>query len=277
MSNRSLACALLVLLAGCDVPRVGEFGDACTNGQDDDNDGLIDCADPDCLGAEACREGGMIKVAPHPDAGSSAPDAGEPPFDAGADAGNGHRDAGLDSGVVSRPDASSIAIDEDGGAAMCNPPCAADEACVADATSVHCQPVAAKQAGMYRLRVVSARVPDVGLVGCNDNSCLGFVCVGHCMVDPYVRVVLVRGSVETDITRTSAVIDADMPIFSEAAVAITLMTGDVLRFEAWEANNFPETGGRPIFQCKPDLTQISGQLSCMDWIFPGGAITAELL
>ena len=29
----------------------------CSNGQDDDNDGLIDCADPGCAGTDVCSSG----------------------------------------------------------------------------------------------------------------------------------------------------------------------------------------------------------------------------
>jgi hypothetical protein len=276
MSNRSIACTLLVLLAGCAVQRVGEFGDACTNGKDDDGDHLIDCNDPDCLGVEACRpEGGMVKMMPRADAGAVAPDAGHPAFDAGAAPDSSHAmEAGLDSGgALSQLDASGI--DEDGSLPSCNPPCPAAEACVADATSVSCQPVAARQGGSYRLRITSAIVPNQGLGGC--YGCTGFICTGSCTVDPYVRVVLVSGSAESEITRTSAVMDTVMPMFSEAAVPITLMTGDVLRFEAWQDKRSPEMGDRPIFDCKPDLTQINGSISCTSWVvFPAGMITAEL-
>lgn len=34
----------------------------CDNGEDDDNDGLIDCDDPDCDGAQNCGTGGSCEA-----------------------------------------------------------------------------------------------------------------------------------------------------------------------------------------------------------------------
>ncbi len=52
-------------------PSQGEF--ECTNGADDDNDGKVDCADPDCSSAENC--GGVdICCTGDPDAFSSCAD-----------------------------------------------------------------------------------------------------------------------------------------------------------------------------------------------------------
>lgn len=45
-----------VCLMGC--PDVGmSGGEICTNGVDDDSNGLIDCADPDCAGQDRCPSG----------------------------------------------------------------------------------------------------------------------------------------------------------------------------------------------------------------------------
>jgi hypothetical protein len=265
MSNRFIACTLLVLLAGCAVQRVGEFGDACTNGKDDDGDHLIDCNDPDCLGVEACRpEGGMVKMMPRADAGlSTTRDAGNA-FDAASDTGGSHAmDAARDSGLVMPFDAN--ALDEDGSSPTCSPPCNPDEECVVSATSLHCQAVAAKQEGAFKLQVTSARAPNQSGVTafCYDGDCPPAFAPLCCVVDPYVRIVLVpsTGGPEKVLGMTPSVMDSTHPTFDAPAIPVTLTMGDVLRFEVWDHND-PPVMDLLLFQCKPDLTTIPGPLSC---------------
>jgi hypothetical protein len=53
----SVACSLLLdplNNAICRKPSPEDSNSACANGIDDDLDGLIDCADPDCLGHDTC-------------------------------------------------------------------------------------------------------------------------------------------------------------------------------------------------------------------------------
>ena len=84
-----LPTALLVVLAaaGCNDPE-----SQCLNGQDDDGDGLIDCADPDC--AEYCQDAGA--------------DGGDTDIDADSDSDS---DGDADSG----PDVAADGAATDGG------------------------------------------------------------------------------------------------------------------------------------------------------------------
>jgi hypothetical protein len=80
-----LPAVLLVVLGatGCNDPE-----SQCLNGQDDDGDGLIDCADPDC--AEYCQ-------------------------DAGADGGDADADSDTDGDVDGGQDAAADAAGDDSG------------------------------------------------------------------------------------------------------------------------------------------------------------------
>ena len=48
-----VAAVLLLLLAG--AAPVAALESNCSDGLDDDADGLTDCADPDCIGNAACE------------------------------------------------------------------------------------------------------------------------------------------------------------------------------------------------------------------------------
>ncbi len=52
--------------------------ESCTNRQDDDNDGLIDCADPDCGGHPACKTGQEICTNRFDDDGDGLVDCADP-------------------------------------------------------------------------------------------------------------------------------------------------------------------------------------------------------
>jgi len=60
MSPRLLPVLALVLptllAAACGSPE-GSFPDECSDGKDNDNDGAVDCNDPDCSGKAECSEG----------------------------------------------------------------------------------------------------------------------------------------------------------------------------------------------------------------------------
>lgn len=73
-----------MLLLASGNPQLGGGGTECTDGLDDDGDGLIDAMDPDCVTPETASEG------PPP-----APDAGAPDAAAAGDAASGGADAAL--------------------------------------------------------------------------------------------------------------------------------------------------------------------------------------
>src|SRR5687767_9672741 len=84
MSKLVLVSMVAVVLAGCPAPsrlegtRVGD----CTNGTDDDADGMIDCGDPGCASNAACLpDGGPIDAGS--DSGVDAPLGEDAPSDAG--------------------------------------------------------------------------------------------------------------------------------------------------------------------------------------------------
>jgi hypothetical protein len=76
MQLKSYACCLAFLVACGPAPRGDDFGNGrgdggsgnpggsgpenCTDGVDNDGDGLVDCADPDCSGIDGCPVCGMV-------------------------------------------------------------------------------------------------------------------------------------------------------------------------------------------------------------------------
>ena len=78
MNARGLAWTI-VLLSACSAGPTPETGaDACTDGVDNDQDRLTDCADPTCFFQTAC-EGGDGSTPPMPDGGMMYPDRNLPP------------------------------------------------------------------------------------------------------------------------------------------------------------------------------------------------------
>lgn len=72
---------LLLLLTACSAAPSAEMGAACSDGVDNDADGLVDCADPGCFYEPACRQssdGGMVGPGPT-DAEVMRPDRWIPP------------------------------------------------------------------------------------------------------------------------------------------------------------------------------------------------------
>ena len=55
MSRFVFSTTLLALLVGCSQPE-GSFAGECSDGADNDADGVIDCNDPDCYGTSECDE-----------------------------------------------------------------------------------------------------------------------------------------------------------------------------------------------------------------------------
>jgi hypothetical protein len=76
----------------CDCPPAPV--EQCTNGVDDDGDGLVDCADPDCDNDQACAT--FVLTPPEKIGTPPAEDSGPPEEDAGPqeDAGSPQEDAG---------------------------------------------------------------------------------------------------------------------------------------------------------------------------------------
>ena len=56
MSRIPFLALTLTLLAGCSQPE-GAFPGECTDGNDNDADGVTDCDDPDCFGTDECEGG----------------------------------------------------------------------------------------------------------------------------------------------------------------------------------------------------------------------------
>lgn len=92
----------------CDCPPAPV--ELCTNGVDDDGDGLVDCEDPDCANDVACTS---TVVVPPVDSGSPPEDSGTPPTDSG----------------TPEQCTNGVDDDDDGLVDCADPDCAQHEAC----------------------------------------------------------------------------------------------------------------------------------------------------
>src|SRR5207248_4701323 len=93
-------CAL-VQKATSQQPALGGTGTDCSDGLDNDWDGLIDFpSDPDCARASSPSEGAM----PAPDAGDDGGNGGEPDAGVDASAGTGADKGGCGCAIVNRPE-----------------------------------------------------------------------------------------------------------------------------------------------------------------------------
>jgi hypothetical protein len=263
-----IALGLTLLFCSCSSSAGGEIGPmACTNGRDDDHDGLIDCADPDCLNLDLCRDAGRVVS----DAGRNMSDAG--PTDAAVT-----KPPRMDSGVIKVPVFDSGANgDDDGGPASvdagpvdagpppptCKPKCAATEACV----DLKCQPVTASTSQTIAVTVVSVRAANADpFSACYDGDCLQPSWGLCCPIDPYVRVVQIHadGSPDTVVGQTATTMDSPRVDYTDAPTwTVSLAQGDLLVVQVWDHN--VEVDDSEIFECKPNLTKlVGGQQTCGD-------------
>lgn len=115
MQARWRASCGTALTTGTSFVAVGSTAEDCTNGTDDDGDGLIDCADPECGADPACHEA---------DCGNGSDDDGDTLIDC------------EDPDCVRAPECPEIACsdgldnDLDGLIDCLDPDCAADPACI---------------------------------------------------------------------------------------------------------------------------------------------------
>jgi hypothetical protein len=249
-----------VLAASCAKSRPTEL--VCGNHSDDDDDGKIDCLDPDCHALEACRDFRDVEP-PTPDAGAEPPEPPEPPMDSGPPPADPPPDAGppvmgfVDAGpIVTTPDRDAEPPPE------C-PVCLPTEMCELGA----CVPVAVAESGVYTLRILAAGAPDMdGTSRCYDDVCEGRILsppYGFCPCQPdtYVRAVRLRGSEMLVLGMTSVKIDDHAAVFSDPAFDLVLEPGDVLSFEVWDEDNIGTD--MMLYECKPDLTMLAaGPISC---------------
>jgi hypothetical protein len=235
------------LSGGCTVTPVGELTDAiCSNMMDDDDDGQIDCKDPDCLTFATCRD--PIDV-PTRDAGSEPiefPDAGTPPPPPPVDA---SYDAGPEDGGQANIDAA---------VPPCTPgSCALGEECV----NGSCLPPVAVTGATYEISVQSAVVPQFSSPGVCLDDCLPIPLVCLCQPDPYVIVTLSRGTQTFTVGVTDWVSNTTQPTWSGKPMTVEIRDADQLFFQAFDYD--PDEPDPEILRCKPDLSQIpTGSLVC---------------
>jgi hypothetical protein len=256
---RFVAMCVVGFLAaeGCAETPVGEFtAIACMDDEDNDDDKLVDCDDPDCWVFCPYRGGFMLGDAsssPRPDASF---DAMPPPV-----ADSGKSNGMMDDDAGTEPvDAS---LDDDAGTVpSCE--CAPEEECV----DGQCRPAASPSIeGTYTLSVKSAYVPlGPSIDRCFDYS--GAACgtriplICECeRPDTYVVVVL-NGTVLMKAT-TAAVRDTASPVWTTApTVTIDLKATDKLTFIAFDQDTIQD---QQIFSCVPVLSTLESgtdSLSC---------------
>jgi len=260
-----------LLLAACSSSSGAEVGTTlCSDNLDNDDDGSFDCDDPDCFALEACRQNaGMTSGRPTPD----KPDAGSVSHPVGTNPGSpGNPPVGqADGGGEPMP------TFVDAGAFECSP-CRPTEACVAG----QCQVVAVDQAAHYALHILSAVAPDQdattrcydSLPDCKGNISISPYAVCNCPTDPFVRVILLRGTKTMSIGMTEAVTDDATPTFPSNDIDLSVEPGDVLIFEVWDAEPAPKNEER-LYACMPDLSALkAGPIFCSAL---GGPLGAQLL
>jgi hypothetical protein len=233
----------------CNINPHGEWDPLqCSDGKDNDGDGLIDCDDPDCW-AFVCE----TPPPPNTDAGMETP----PPI---RDAGVSPKDSGWpaltppiaedDSGMMSVADAATPVR----GCTIGEIPCPAGDECVDGV----CKPNAI--AGNYTVTVVSAVVPEKTLTGvCYDFdvSCPPILACGICQPDPFA--VIVQNGVKT-VGTTNHRINTRTPNWEDQSFPMTLQEMDRLELQVWDWDPFYTT---KIFYCSPDLQDLpTGILQC---------------
>jgi hypothetical protein len=240
----------VVYATACSVNPHGEWDPAqCSDGLDNDGDGLIDCDDPDCW-AFVCKT-------PPPVSKDASVDASHPEHDAALPE---HKDSGSllppptvdeDSGPMSRPDSGTPPLS-----------CTTNEALCPNGTACVdgvCKPIAL--AGDYIFTIVSAVVPEQSLTGvCYDfdASCPPILqkC-GICQPDPFV--VITKNGVN-NVGTTNHRINTRTPNWEDESFKITLLEKDRLEFAVWDWDPFYNTR---IFSCTPDLQKLpTGMLQC---------------
>ena len=244
--------------AGCASTTRGEFTSAaCGNGQDDDDDKLTDCDDPDCWVYCPLR-------AREPEIGDASSYVG-PDGSTDVSEPRGRRDASIttskpdDDAGSTRRDASEDDAGMDPGTACKCPP---GEVCV----SGECTPD--QITGEYDLSIRSAYVP----LGADVDHCYdytGAACTMRILIfcdcerpDPYVDVVLNGQPILK--AMTPEVRDTQSPVWPAApTVRLMLKPTDTLTFAAfdWDGLGSDEA----IFSCSPDLSTLatgSDVLSC---------------
>jgi hypothetical protein len=259
--RRTSVCASILWLfsTACAAPPHGEWDPRqCSDGVDNDADGRIDCADPDCW-AYACA--GRMRDAGVAQGGSAGSDM------SGSGAALGGMHAAGSGGRTSLPDledagGTPLQPDDDAGVTPM-PECSATRAddCGTgrECISGRCQPV--DISGRYVLSIVSALVPARNSLGaCFDPDvwCALGACDGSCQPDPYV--VVTKNSVAR-VGATSTQTDTTAPKWTGVKLEVQLGAGDSLLFGVWDADTF---GNAELFSCSPQLqAQIrSGNLRC---------------
>ncbi|HEY2734881.1 MAG TPA: hypothetical protein VGI70_12890 [Polyangiales bacterium] len=256
MALRWGLCVLLAGLAACDVNTLGEWDPVrCSNGIDDDHDGLIDCDDPDCW-AFACDKPSNDQPM------DAAVDASRPISDAGS---SRDKDAQTDSSILPPPpppppddDSGMMSIED---ASMPPASCAnGGMSCPSGSSCMNgvCNPDSI--AGDYTLQIVSAVVPQRTVTGvCFDFDmlCPPLGSCDECMPDPFV--VVLKNGVGM-VGTASHVLNTTTPMWSDAKFSLSLSQGDRLEFDVWDWDPLINTR---MFTCVPDLTGIaSGKLQC---------------
>jgi hypothetical protein len=244
-----LGSLLAVVAAACNINPHGEWDLLqCSDDKDNDGDGLIDCADPDCWAfvcdkpRAASKDAGMNPSPPMRDAGMSEPEDGgwlplTPPI------------ADDDSGMQSVADASTPAR-----CAIGEVPCPTGSECVDGV----CKPSGI--AGNYTITVVSAVVPERSQSGvCYDFdvACPLILSCGNCQPDPYA--VVFQNSVKM-VAITNHRVNTRTPNWEDQSFPLTLHDGDRLELQVWDWDPYYMT---KIFFCSPDLHDLpTGMLKC---------------
>jgi hypothetical protein len=240
----------VVVGAACNINPRGEWGPLqCSDGKDNDGDGLIDCDDPDCWAFVCDARPPAIK--------DMEMDASQPVLDAGMS-------ESKDSGWLPLPppieeeDSGMMSIADSG---TPSPSCALGEvACPAGDTCLDgvCKPTGI--AGDYTITVMSAVVPEKSLTGvCYDFdvSCPPILACGICQPDPFA--VIVQNGVKT-VGTTNHRINTRVPNWEDQSFKMTLKEMDRLELQVWDWDPFYTT---KIFSCTPDLRDLpTGMLHC---------------
>jgi hypothetical protein len=256
----ALAAATAAAASSCTSTPVGEFtAEACTDGEDNDRDGLYDCDDPDCWALCPVRGNVEIGDASSSDPPDAAPDAMSKPVpDSGKPTSIHEDDAGVEPMDAAMPD-------DDGGALPDPCKCPQGQSCI----DGQCRPNPSPTiAGMYTLRVTSALVP----LGPDNDHCFDYS--GACLMklpfvcdcqrpDPYV-VVLQNKTVLSKATTPEVRDTVNAQWTAAPSVVVTLKATDTLTFRAFDWDGLGQD--QPIFDCMPDLSVLSmgaDALSCI--------------
>jgi hypothetical protein len=282
-----LVFAALAGPPGCTVERAtGEFGaGACGDVADNDDDGMSDCADPDCQAEAICGRPAPLRgprePEPKPTAGSLAPpppqtDAGTtrpPPMSA--------NDAQVSEPVPMAPEPEPP-LDATAPEPRQCPVCAADERCIAG----YCVPNEAVFVELWDVTSISVVMPR----GTSPSMCVDPFCLisemssgpaafstCRCAPDPYVRIQVQRpGEAPETVVTTAYRGDVDEATWDERR-QLQLRPDYQLIVQAVDRDGV--TSNSVVFECTfpadPDLLG-SGVLECMQTFQGSAAFAASL-